>query len=214
MKKFFNEFKQFISRGNVIDMAVGVIVGGAFNTIVTAFTDKIIMPLINLLLSIGGENGLEKAYTFLKIVKDSEGRIDLSKSIYIDWGAFITAIINFFIIAMTLFVILKVAMKSREFLHKSVEDYEKSKPTKAEKKELKERGVNFKNREEAKKALVELRKEKEEAKKAEEARLAEEKANVETEADVLKDIRDLLKNQAKTQNVEPEKTETATTENK
>ena len=104
MKKFFSDFKAFISRGNVLDMAVGVIVGGAFNAIVTAFTNKIIMPLINLLLSVGGENGLEKAYTFLKIVRNAEGQIDLTKSIYIDWGAFITAIINFFIIAFTLFV--------------------------------------------------------------------------------------------------------------
>ena len=54
MKKFFADFKKFISRGNIIDMAVGVIVGNAFSAIVKAFTDKVIMPLINLLLSLGG----------------------------------------------------------------------------------------------------------------------------------------------------------------
>ena len=66
MKKFFQEFKKFITRGNVIDMAVGVIIGSAFSAIVKAFTDKVIMPLVNLLLSLGGENGLEGAFTFLK----------------------------------------------------------------------------------------------------------------------------------------------------
>lgn len=201
MKKFFSDFKAFISRGNVLDMAVGVIVGGAFNAIVTAFTNKIIMPLINLLLSVGGENGLEKAYTFLKVVRDNEGQIDLTKSIYIDWGAFITAIINFFIIAFTLFVILKVAMKSSEMFKKTVKDLEKSAPTKAEKKELKARGFKRKDRTAYKEALIALRKEKEEEKKAEEARKEAEKAKVETDADVLRDIRDLLKAQT-AQNVQ------------
>lgn len=195
MKKFFSDFKAFISRGNVLDMAVGVIVGGAFNAIVTAFTNKIIMPLINLLLSVGGENGLEKAYTFLKIVRNAEGQIDLTKSIYIDWGAFITAIINFFIIAFTLFVILKVAMKSSEMFKKTLRDIEKASPTKAEKKELKARGVNMKDRTAVKTALIALRKEKEEEAKAEAERLEAEKAKVETDADVLRDIRDLLKAQ-------------------
>lgn len=207
MKKFFSDFKAFISRGNVLDMAVGVIVGGAFNAIVTAFTNKIIMPLINMLLSIGGENGLEKAYTFLKVVRDAEGQIDLTKSIYIDWGAFITAIINFFIIAFTLFVILKVAMKSSEMFKKTVKDIEKASPTKEEKKELKARGYDKKDRIAYKAGLLALRKEKEEAKKAEEARLEAEKAKVETDADVLRDIRDLLKAQT-TEKVQEAKFET------
>ncbi len=207
MKKFFSDFKAFISRGNILDMAVGVIIGGAFNAIVNAFTNKIIMPLINMLLSIGGENGLEKAYTFLKVVRDSEGQIDLTKSIYIDWGAFITAIINFFIIAFTLFIILKVAMKSSEMFKKTVKDIEKASPTKEEKKELKARGYDKKDRIAYKAGLLALRKEKEEAKKAEEARLEAEKAKVETDADVLRDIRDLLKAQT-TEKVQEAKVET------
>lgn len=65
-KGFIAEFKKFIMRGNVMDMAVGVIVGGAFSTIVTALTNKIIMPFINWILSAGGEgeNGLEKPSPF------------------------------------------------------------------------------------------------------------------------------------------------------
>lgn len=203
MKKFFSDFKAFISRGNVLDMAVGVIVGGAFNAIVTAFTNKIIMPLINLLLSVGGENGLEKAYTFLKIVRNAEGEIDLTKSIYIDWGAFITAIINFFIIAFTLFVILKVAMKSSEMFKKTVSDIEKKSPTKEEKKELALRGINKKDRALYKEALIALRKEREEARLAEKAAEEASKQKVETEAELLKDIRDLLKNN-QTQSTETE----------
>ena len=191
MKKFFSDFKKFITRGNILDMAVGVIIGGAFNSIVTAFTNKIIMPLINLLLSLGGENGLEKAYTFLKVVR-TNGEIDLAKSIYIDWGAFITAVINFLIIAFTLFVILKVAMKSSEIFKRSVQSYENAKPTKEEKAELKARGVNLKDKTKMKEELAMLRKEKEEAIKEAEAL----KPKVETDAEVLRDIRDLLKAQA------------------
>ena len=97
LKAFFAEFKKFISRGNVVDMAIGVIVASAFTAIVTSLTNKIIMPCINWLLSLGGTNGLESAYTFLKRVYtiDAEGNqvVDLAKSIYIDWGAFLTAIL-------------------------------------------------------------------------------------------------------------------------
>ena len=112
IKAFFAEFKKFISRGIVVDMALGVIVASAFTAIVTALTNTIIMTCINWLLSLGGgANGLESAYTFLKKVYkvDASGNnvIDLANSIYIDWGAFLTAIINFFLIAFVLFLILK-----------------------------------------------------------------------------------------------------------
>ncbi len=100
-------------------MAIGVIVASAFTAIVTALTNKIIMPCINWLLSLGGTNGLESAYTFLKRVYtiDADGNsvIDLTKSIYIDWGAFITAILNFFIIAFILFLILKAFNAASKF---------------------------------------------------------------------------------------------------
>ena len=116
MKKFFEEFKKFIMRGNVIDMAVGVIVGSAFTAIVTALTNKIFMPLINylLLLITGGSDGFADAVTFLKKVTDAEGVIDMTKSIYIDWGAFITAIINFILIAFVLFCIVKAINSVKE----------------------------------------------------------------------------------------------------
>ena len=118
-KKFWSEFKKFISRGNVIDLAVGVIIGSAFTAIVTALTNKIIMPLINwLLLLIFGGNGLDSIYTFLKkaYVVDEFGittnTVDLANSIYIDWGAFLTAILNFILIALVLFTIVKIINKA------------------------------------------------------------------------------------------------------
>ena len=188
MKKFFADFKKFISRGNIIDMAIGVVVGSAFSAIVTAFTNKVVMPFINLILSLGGDNGLDSAYTYLKRVY-TDGVLDNAKSIYIDWGAFITAIINFLIIAMTLFIVLKVAMKSSEILRNAQKRTEKSKPTADEKKLLSERGVDKKDRKAYKEALSALRAELAEKKAIEEAN----KPKVETDTELLKEIRDLLK---------------------
>ncbi len=108
--KFFKEFKQFITRGNVMDMAVGVIIGGAFSAIVTALTDNILQPLINALIWLcTGGNEDSDAYTFLvkKFTDDAKTVIDMDSSIYIDWGAFISAIINFLLIAIVLFLIIK-----------------------------------------------------------------------------------------------------------
>lgn len=109
-KGFFGEFKEFITRGNVMDMAVGVIIGGAFTAIVTALTGGILQPLINWL--IGGKGGLEAARTILgdpvKVVEDGIEKIDWSKTNYIDWGAFISAVVNFLLVALILFIIIKV----------------------------------------------------------------------------------------------------------
>lgn len=200
MKKFFNDFKKFISRGNILDMAVGVIVGNAFSAIVTAFTNKIIMPLINWLLAlIGGKDGLSSVYTFLYKAVDSENNLDLTNSIYIDWGAFITAVLNFFIIAFTLFIILKVAMKSSEIWTKTNKNLKITKLTKEDKKELKKRGIKLSNfkavndyKEEKLKLYNEKKKqEEEEAKaKAEADRLANP-----TQEDLLKEIVNILKEQ-------------------
>lgn len=111
MKKFFKEFKDFISRGNVLDMAVGVIVGGAFTAIITALTSQILQPLINWLIAlIAGDSGkgLEAAVTILKpAYVEGTQVLDLANSIYINWGAFITAIINFILIAFILFCVVK-----------------------------------------------------------------------------------------------------------
>ena len=190
MKKLFADFKKFITRGNVIDMAVGVIIGSAFSTIVTSLTNKIIMPLINALLA--GGNGLESAYTFLKKVHLEDGSVDLANSIYIDWGAFITAIINFVLIAIVLFTIVKIVSKSREVLENLSKTVSKNTISRSERKILKDRGVDVKNREVA---LAELEKYNQEIKEKAEA---EAKANYKpTDNELLTEIRDLLKKQSK-----------------
>lgn len=197
MKKFINEFKAFISRGNIVDMAVGVIIGSAFSTIVTALTDKIIMPFINLLLSLGGSNGLEKAYTFLRPVKDAEGNIDLAKSIYIDWGAFITAIINFFLIALVLFLIMKAINKANKLLKDTVEEAT-NKDLLEEKHAVRKQAKLDKKK--FKVAWAEHIAEKERLEKERLAEIASAQPKVETSEDILKDIRDLLSSQNKDTN--------------
>lgn len=203
MKKFWQEFKKFISRGNIVDMAVGVIIGGAFSAIVTSLTNQIIRPFINWILSlITGGDGLSSVFTFLKkvyTIDETTGlatkEIDLANSIYIDWGAFITAIIDFLIIAFTIFIMLKIINKSQDLLNKTAKSIEKGIPNKAERKILKERGVNLKDPMAVRAALIQLdeeRKQEEERKKAEEAS----KPKPETDLDVLKEIRELLKAQA------------------
>lgn len=96
MKKFFKEFKEFITRGNVLDMAVGIIVGGAFTAIVTALTANFLQPLLNLIFTgnVGTLADGETAWT---------------------WGgafsAFLTAIVTFIITAFVLFCIIKAVNK-------------------------------------------------------------------------------------------------------
>lgn len=216
MKKFFKEFGQFIKKGNVVDMAIGVIIGSAFSAIVTALTDNIIMPFINLiLLAIGAGDGLSSCYTYLKKVYLEDGiTVDLTNSIYIDWGVFITAVLNFFIIAFTLFIILKVAMKSNKILTDAKNKIEGEYVlTKADYKEAKKRGINRFDM----KAMAKFREEKaeiakreaEEKLKAEQARIEAEKLANPSDHELLKDIRDLLKSQMETQvaTSEPAKTE-------
>ena len=89
-KGFIGEFKAFVLRGNVMDMAIGVIIGGAFATIVTALTDDFINPLIN---SIGGA--------------EIKGQLAIWGGQYLNWGHFATAVINFLIMAFILFLMLK-----------------------------------------------------------------------------------------------------------
>lgn len=98
MKKFLEEFRAFIAKGNVLDLAVGVIIGGAFSSVVSGLTDNIIQPLLN---CIGGAN--------------VQGKIQLfGTENYLDYGAFISAIINFLIMALVVFLIVKSVNKISE----------------------------------------------------------------------------------------------------
>ena len=132
----FAEFKKFITRGNIIDLAVGVIIGGAFSAIVTALTGKIIMPVINLIIhtATGG-----KGINLVTILNGEPQFVEVdgvetlnAKCIYIDWGAFIEAIINFLLIAIVLFVIVKVINtlneKKTAYEKKLIEEYYQAHP--------------------------------------------------------------------------------------
>ena len=211
MKKFFGEFKKFITRGNVVDLAVGVIVGGAFTAIVTSLTNNIIRPFINWIIAlIGGKEGLSSVYTFLSksYTTDANGNtvVDLANSIYIDWGAFVTAIIDFLIIAFTVFLIVKIINASREALQDLNETLQKE--TKKER-VLEKKAVRLKAKQAGRKFkevwaehLAEKQRLADEQAKLE----AEEKARKEaeeklanpTEQELLKEIRDLLKAQNET----------------
>ena len=105
MKGFFAEFKKFILRGNVIDLAVGVIIGAAFQAIVTSLVDDIISPLIGLIAN-----------------TDLSDMVALVGDVEIRWGAFITAIINFIIMAFVIFLIVKAINKAAELGKKKEEE--------------------------------------------------------------------------------------------
>ena len=101
-KKFAKEFKEFALQGNVVDMAIGVIIGAAFKDIVTSFTDNFINPLI---ASIGGANIAGSIR--LPWVDYTGLSLEEVQSLSLNYGAFITAIINFIIMALLLFLMLK-----------------------------------------------------------------------------------------------------------
>ncbi|MBQ0078688.1 MAG: large conductance mechanosensitive channel protein MscL [Eubacterium sp.] len=111
MKSFMNEFKEFAMRGNVLDMAIGIIIGGAFTAIVTALVDNIISPLIGMLIAVDFNhlavtvNGVELLY-----------------------GAFIMAVVKFIIVAFVLFCLIK-AMNKAASLAKKEEPAEEEAPT-------------------------------------------------------------------------------------
>ncbi len=143
LKSLWQEFKAFISRGNVVDMAVAVIIGAAFNAIVTSLTNNIIKPLINWAIAsaVGGDNiGLVTMLKPVYIDGVVANGIDMANSIYIDWGTFIMKIIDFILIALVLFVIIKVFMGLKNASAKAAEKANKQKEKMVAK--LKKQGVS------------------------------------------------------------------------
>ena len=102
MKKFFDEFKKFIARGNVMDMAVGVIIGGAFTSIVTSLNGDIITPI----LAIFG--GVDFSNLSVKLGSGADAPV-------LSYGNFITAVINFLITALVIFCLIKVINKLLDY---------------------------------------------------------------------------------------------------
>ena len=109
---FVSEFKEFISRGNVIDLAVGVIIGGAFGKIVSSLVENVIMPLVGMLL--GGHDFTGLAITF--------------GSAHVAYGVFIQNIIDFLIVAACIFVLVKVINKLNRKVKAGSEVVEEGKP--------------------------------------------------------------------------------------
>ena len=196
MKKFktpkiLTEFKEFITRGNVMGLAVGMIIGAAFTAIVNALVNSILKPLINA-VPLGDVSGL---ITML-VPKNADGvelvgnfdpsLIDLSKSVYIDWGAFIMAIITFLLTALVLFFILK-AVTSVQKGFGSVKGELGLLSSDEEAEQLRKEG---KSRKEIK-AILEQRAAEAQAKAEEEAATNK----PETTDDLLREIRDLLRAQ-------------------
>ncbi len=101
MKGFFKEFKEFISKGNVLDLAVGVIIGGAFKGVVDSLTVNVIQPLID---CVGGSDIQGK----FQLIAPTEARPD---GVFITYGAFLSSVINFLIMAFIVFLIVKSVNK-------------------------------------------------------------------------------------------------------
>lgn len=206
MNKYVGEFKKFINRGNVVDMSVGVIVGSAFTAIVTAMSNNILKPIVNFFLAtLFDADSLHEIYTYLKTVYadvlDEEGNvigqeIDLAQSIYIDWGAFINAVINFFLIALVLFTIVKFINKVRAEHKEFAEKIAEHTLDRHERKELRQHGVNPRDKEAVEAYFAEKKRLEEEA--AAKAKLeAEEKARLDREQnptteDLLKKILEVI----------------------
>lgn len=104
MKKFFEDFKAFTMRGNVVDMAVGIIIGAAFGKIVSSLVGDIIMPGVGLL--IGGVDFSDLSITLKHAVTDASGK-EIAPAVLIKYGAFIQVILDFVIVAFAIFMMIK-----------------------------------------------------------------------------------------------------------
>lgn len=177
MRKFFAEFKKFITRGNVLDMAVGIIIGGAFTAIITAIVSNILTPLINWIPGTGDTGALQVVLRNAKL--DADGNV-LTEALIIDFGAVISAVVTFLITAFVLFLIVKTINSIRD----------------------KSKSIVEKQKEKIRKQLEKGKITEEEAAKEEAAIQEAPAAPVETTDDILREIRDLLK--ANAQNTEKE----------
>ena len=116
MKKFFQEFKEFINKGNVLGLAVGVIIGGAFSTITTSLTDDIIMPIVSIFLGGVDFSSMTVALpTFHAVAEDAAPNT-------LNYGSFISAVINFLILALVVFCIVKAVNRVMDTAKKKEEE--------------------------------------------------------------------------------------------
>lgn len=116
---FIKEFKQFALKGNLVDIAVAFVMGGAFGKVVSTFTEKLIAPLIGLLT--GGSNFYDKKLVLkseVNEVVDPSGKVIVAHGdeVALEWGAFVTVVVDFIIVAFVMFLIIKAinALKKKE----------------------------------------------------------------------------------------------------
>ena len=128
MKKLAEEFKAFIMRGNVLDMAVGVIIATAFGAITTTLVQKVLMPLIGCIF---GGIDLDKLNIVLKEAV-MNGEEVVKEAVVMEIGTFITAIINFIIVALIVFLIVKAFNKAREAAEAKKKKEEEAEPEEEE----------------------------------------------------------------------------------
>lgn len=201
---FFSDFKAFITKGNIMDMAVGVIIGGAFSAIVNSLVNDIIMPLLN--RAMGGNNGVQG----LSVVLNGESRFLEDgtvnpKAILWNYGNFLQAIINFLIIALCIFTALRIIINIKKASDKIAE---KAKQALVKSDEAAKDGEQVAAQEAVADVAAEV--------KAEEVKVEEANAEVvsaeevaeqkESQEDLLKQIRDLLMTMQPKENVDTKAT--------
>ncbi|HNN72890.1 MAG TPA: large conductance mechanosensitive channel protein MscL, partial [Ferruginibacter sp.] len=100
---FIKEFKDFAMKGNLVDIAVAFVMGGAFGKVVTSFTEGMVAPLIGLL---GGKDLSKLEWELKPVVKDAAGAVT-DPGVIVKWGVFVTAVIDFIIVAFVMFLVIK-----------------------------------------------------------------------------------------------------------
>ena len=121
MKKLINEFKAFIMRGNVLDMAIGVVIAGSFGKITTSLVNDLILPLVSWIC---GRRDMTALNLIVRpAVYDEAGEV-VKEAITLGFGSFIGTVIDFLLIALVVFAIVKVANKAHDLAHKKEEEAE------------------------------------------------------------------------------------------
>ena len=125
MKKLYNEFKAFIMRGNVLDMAIGVVIAGAFGKITTSLVNDLILPLVSWICGTRDMTALN--ILVRPAVYDEAGEV-VKEAITLGFGSFVGTVIDFLLIALVVFAIVKVANKAHDLAHKKEEAAEEAAP--------------------------------------------------------------------------------------
>ncbi len=118
MKKFLSEFKEFAMKGNVVDMAVGVVIGAAFGKIVSSLVNDIIMPLVG--VATGGMNFTDYKWVIQQAVMN--GQEIIKPEVSMNWGAWVQTVVDFLIVAFCIFVMIKFINNMRKRMEKQKEE--------------------------------------------------------------------------------------------